>query len=100
VTPDFLARLEVVTSKLERMDGGAAAVVPAAVVEEVELSPMVKDFDAYLAGEVADYVAKAGKLGAADVEKQAALVQAAFDAQRAFLLIVSSSDKGSVQGVR
>ena len=91
----LLARLETVTAKLESIEvkpgGGAATDVSDAASEDV--SPMVAAFDAFLAGEVADYVAKAGAIGMDDVAKQAALVKKAFESQREMLAIVSKCTK-------
>jgi len=89
---DLLKRLEAVTNRLEGMDapdaGGAAA-------DGGSVPAMVREYDQLLAGELAAYVALAGKLGAPDVDKQAKLVQKAFEAQREMMLVVSKCAKPS-----
>jgi len=95
----LLQRLEAVTVRLEGMEKSApAGSAPAASADDAPPSAMLADYDALLAGEVAAYVELAGKLGAADVEAQAKLVQQAFVAQREMLALVAKCKKPAEMG--
>ena len=92
----LVARLDAVTTRLETLGPAAASSAPsapAAAADDGVVSPAVLAFDDLLAGEVAAYVGLAGKIGAPDVLAQAQLVQQAFEAQRAMLLVVSKAKK-------
>jgi hypothetical protein len=86
----LLQRLEAVTTRLEAMESPAGDAADAG-----SLAPMLHEFDQLLADQVRTYVTLAGQVGAPEVEAQAKLVQAAFEAQREMLLTVSKCSKPS-----
>ena len=95
----LISRLEVVTTKLEAGagggGGGGGGGAAAAAADDGEVAPSVRAFDDLIANEVTAYVTAASAIGDATVTEQAQLCKAAFEAQRAMLLVVSKAAKPS-----
>merc|ERR1711899_236656 len=83
----LIQRLESVATRLEKTQGGGAA-----VEDDGEVAPFVGAFDDILTGPFKTFCDLSQKIGG-DVTTHGAMVEAAFKAQREFLVIASKSKK-------
>lgn len=90
----LVARLEAVTSRLEGVGAGGGAPAGGAGGGGGASNAMTEEYDDFLNEFVAKYVEQSNKIGG-DVAAQAALVNQAFQAQKAMLSVVAASAKPS-----
>ena len=88
----LVARLEAVTSRLESAPGGGGGGGGAAPGAAVEVAPFVQEYDEMINGELAAFVAAAGKVGG-PANDQAELFAQAFKDTRSLLELASGSKK-------
>ncbi|KAM9384134.1 adenylyl cyclase-associated protein 1 [Pholidichthys leucotaenia] len=88
---NLVQRLELAVSKLESISSPAGNAGDSA---GGAVSVYVEAFDAIVKGPVADYLCLSQKIGC-DVQKQAKMIEDAFNAQRQFLVTASTSKKPS-----
>lgn len=96
----LVQRLETVTTRLENVSGqtsgSSVSSQPQSMMDSGEVKPSVSAFDAVVSGPLSQFLSCSSKL-APDIQAQAELVKAAFDAQRKFLNCVSKCKRPSQQ---
>ncbi|XP_046560993.1 adenylyl cyclase-associated protein 1-like [Haliotis rubra] len=85
-----VSRLENVATRLENLARSQPASQTSSSAGDSEAAPFVVAFDAITSGPFAKYVSLSSSIGG-DVKTQSDLVQAAFQAQRQFLVVASQS---------
>lgn len=92
----LVQRLEAVTNRLENVGGPSSGSASQPAMDSGEVKPSVSAFDAIVSGPLSQFLSHSRKL-AGDVQSQAEMVKAAFDAQRQFLTCVSRCKQPSPQ---
>lgn len=87
----LIARLEIATSKLESLAGGAGGSTSAA---PAEVGAMVEAFDEIINGPLKKFVEASNAIGG-EIKEQGTILENAFKAQRNFIAVVSRSKKPS-----
>jgi len=94
----LIARLEVATTRLESLTAGSGSGAGASAGGDGSSAEFVEEYEVILNGSLKNYLDLSAKIGG-EVNEQAAMVERAFRAQRAFLVIVSKSKNPNDDGV-